>query len=67
MRQCDSMIDVGCFGHLSKAYKKQLEARNEVEEVYINKLDYLGFLKKARKDSMTQITIMSAWVATGER
>ena len=60
-------LDVGCFGPLSKAYKKQLEVRNQMGEVYINKADYLGFLKKARDESMTQTTIMSAWAATGER
>ena len=46
-------LDVECFGSLSKVYKKQLEVRNQMDEVYINKVDYLGFLKKAREESMT--------------
>ena len=59
-------LDVGCFGPLGNAYKKELEVRNAVGEVHINKLDYLGFLKKARLNTMTQNIIMSAWAATGE-
>ena len=59
-------LDVGCFGPLDKAYKKQLVERNKFGEVYVNKLDYLKFLKRAREKVMTSDVIMSAWAATGE-
>ena len=60
-------LDVGCFGPLNKAYKKQLEARNAVGEAHINKLDYLRFLKKAREEVMLPSVIMSEWATTGEK
>ena len=53
-------LDVECFESLSKIYKKQLKIKNEMSEIYINKVNYLEFLKKTRKKSMTQIIIMSA-------
>jgi hypothetical protein len=58
-------LDVGCFGPLDKAYRKQLDERNKTRVVHITKLDFLTFLKKVREKVMTESTIKSAWAATG--
>lgn len=51
-------LNVDCFESLSKIYKKQVKVRNKLNAIYVNKLKYLELLKNARKESMTQITIM---------
>ena len=53
-------LDVGCFGPLSNAYKKQLDERNKTGVVNITKLDFLTLLKNAREEVMTLENIMSA-------
>ena len=58
-------LDVGCFGPLAKAYKKQLDERNKMGIVQITKLDFLTCLRQARSEAMTAENIMSAWAATG--
>lgn len=58
-------LDVGCFGPLTKSYKKQLEEKNKTGVVNINKLEFLTCLRKARGEAMTCDNIMSAWEATG--
>ena len=59
-------LDVGIFGPLEKAYKKQLEQQNMVGEVQVDKISFLEFLKTARQETMQQANIMSAWSATGK-
>ena len=53
-------LNVNYFESLNKIYKKQLKAKNEISEIYVNKFDYLEFLKNARKKSITQTTTMFA-------
>lgn len=59
-------LDVGCFGPLTKAYKKQLDERNKVGVVHMTKVDFLTCLQQARSKAMTADNIMSAWAATGK-
>lgn len=59
-------LDVSCFRPLTNSHKKQLEERNKHGEVYINKLDYLRFLKQACSETMTPSVIKSAWAGVGK-
>lgn len=59
-------LDVGCFGPLTKAYKRQLDERNRTGVVQINKIDFLTCLRRAREEAMTGDNIMSAWDSTGK-
>ncbi len=45
-------LDVDYFDSLNKAYRKQLEKRNKIEMMQINKLNFLAFLKNAKKEIM---------------
>ena len=60
-------FNVKYFESLSKIYKQQLKIRNQISERYLNKVNYLKFLKKTKKQSMTQTTIMFAWIVTDEK
>ncbi len=41
-------LDVDCFDSLDKAYRKQLEKRNKIGMMQINKLNFFAFLREAR-------------------
>ena len=58
-------LDVGCFGPLSLAYKRQLDRMNQMGIVHVNKADFLKFLRDARAEAMTLRVIQSAWASTG--
>ncbi len=57
-------LNVDCFDSLNKAYRKQLEKRNKIEMMHINKLNFLAFLKEAKKQVMIESIIRSVWVKT---
>jgi hypothetical protein len=52
-------LDVDCFDSLDKAYRKQLDKRNKIEMMHIIKLNFLAFLREARKEIMTKSIIKS--------
>jgi hypothetical protein len=52
-------LDVDCFDSLNKAYRKQLNKRNKIEVMHIIKLNFLVFLREARKEIMIESIIKS--------
>jgi hypothetical protein len=52
-------FDVDCFDSLNKAYRKQLDKKNKIEIMQINKLDFFAFLKKAKVEIMIESIIKS--------
>jgi hypothetical protein len=52
-------LDVDCFDSLDKAYRKQLEKRNKIEMMQINKLNFLAFLKETKEEVMIESIIKS--------
>jgi hypothetical protein len=52
-------LDVDCFDSLDKAYRKQLDKRNKIEIMQINKLNFLAFLREARVKIMIESIIRS--------
>lgn len=59
-------LDVGCFGPLDQAYRKQLDQRNKTGVVHVTKEDFLVMLKGARKSSLIGETIRNAWAKIGK-
>ncbi len=57
-------LDVDCFDSLNKAYRKQLDKRNKIEMMHIIKLNFLAFLREAKKEVMTKSIIKSIWIKT---
>ncbi len=55
-------LDVDCFDSLDKAYRKQLEKRNKIGMMQINKLNFLAFVKETREEVMIESVIKSVWV-----
>jgi hypothetical protein len=52
-------LDVDCFDSLNKVYRKQSEKQNKIEMMHIIKLNFLAFLKEARKEVMIELIIKS--------
>jgi hypothetical protein len=52
-------LDVDCFDSFNKAYRKQLEKRNKIEVMQINKLKFLAFLKEAKEEIIIESIIRS--------
>jgi hypothetical protein len=52
-------FDVDCFDSLDKAYKKQLDKKNKIEIMQINKLNFLAFFKEAKIEIMIESIIKS--------
>jgi hypothetical protein len=52
-------FDVDCFDSLDKAYRKQLDKRNKIEIVQINKLNFLAFFKETKEEVMIESIIKS--------
>jgi hypothetical protein len=52
-------LDVDCFDSLNKAYQKQLNKRNKIEVMHIIKLNFLAFLREARKEIIIELIIRS--------
>ncbi len=57
-------FDVDCFDSLDKTYRKQLDKRNKIEIMQINKLNFLAFFRKTRKEVMIESIIKSVWIKT---
>ncbi len=55
-------LDVDCFDSLDKAYRKQLDKKNKIEIMQINKLDFLAFLKETRVEIMIESIIRFVWI-----
>jgi hypothetical protein len=55
-------LDVDCFDSLDKVYKKQLDKKNKIEIMQINKLNFLAFLKETRKEVMIESIIKFVWI-----
>lgn len=58
-------LDVGVFGPLEKAYKKQLEHRNRLGETQVDKVTFLTMLRAARENSLISVNVKAAWAACG--
>ncbi len=52
-------LDVDCFDSLNKAYKKQLDKKNKIEIMQINKLNFLKFFRETKKQVMIESIIKS--------
>ncbi len=57
-------FDFDCFDSLNKAYKKQLDKRNKIAIMQINKLNFLAFLRETKEEVMIKSIIKSVWVKT---
>jgi hypothetical protein len=52
-------LDVDCFDSLNKAYRKQLNKKNKIEMMHIIKLNFLAFLREAKKEVIIKSNIKS--------
>ena len=59
-------LNVDCFESLVKAYKKQLNDRNQLRIVQITKLNFLICLRRTKIEVMTTKNIMTIWTTTDE-
>ena len=58
-------LDLGIFGPLAKAYKKQLHDHTRFGTANISKVQFLNFYLTARRDAITSTNIESAWKGAG--
>ncbi len=57
-------LSTDCFDSLDKVYRKQLDKKNKIEIMQINKLNFLAFLKETREEVMIESIIRFVWVKT---
>ena len=58
-------LDVGLFGPLSIAYRKELEARNRLGLCFSDKIEFLRAYRRCRSQAFTQYNIMQGWAKAG--